>query len=133
MKKKLIIIVVAVLVVGGAAAYFLVFSGPPQPQVGYYTPGDYFVTNIKDSSRLVKVTLVLGLLTPEPTKAQEELTQVNHVIRDIIVFTLRDKTEDELRSDSIKESLNTELVKKLNEGLSIDYITTIYFNDFVIQ
>jgi flagellar basal body-associated protein FliL len=133
MNKKVIIIVVLVLVVGAAAAYFLLFSGPKEPQTSYYTPGDYFVTNIKDSTRLVKVTLVLGISTPEPTKAQEELTEVNHVIRDIIVFTLRDKTENELRSDSIKDTLNTELVKKLNEGLDVDFITTIYFNDFVIQ
>jgi flagellar basal body-associated protein FliL len=132
MKKKVIIIVIALIAVA-AAAYFILFAGPKEPQVSYYTPGDYFVTNIKDSTRLVKLTLVLGLSTPDPTKAQEDLTQVNHVIRDIIVFTLRDKTEDELRSDSIKESLNTELVKKLNEGLGVDYITTIYFNDFVIQ
>lgn len=133
MNKKVIIIVVLVLVVGVAAAYFLLFSGPKEPQEGFYTPGDYFVTNIKDSTRLVKVTLVLGLSTPDPAKAQEELTAVNHVIRDIIVFTLRDKTEEDLRSDSIRESLNTELVQKLNEGLGVDYITTIYFNDFVIQ
>jgi flagellar FliL protein len=133
MKKKIIIVVVIALVAVGAAAYFLLFSGPAEPKTGYYTPGDYFVTNIKGSERLVKVTLVLGISSTDLKKAQKELTEVNHVIRDIIVFTLRDKTEDDLRSDSIKEVLNTELVKKLNEGLGVDYITTIYFNDFVIQ
>lgn len=133
MNKKVIIIIVLLLVVGGAAVYFLLLSGPSEPKAGFYTPGDYFVTNIKDSTRLVKVTLVLGISAPDPAKAQEELTEVNHVIRDIIVFTLRDKTEEDLRSDSIKDVLNTELVKKLNEGLGVDFITTIYFNDFVIQ
>ncbi len=131
MKKKVIIIVVIALVAVGAAAYFLFLSGPGEPKDGFYTPGDYFVT--KNSERLVKVTLVLGISTPDLVKAQKQLTEVNHVIRDIIVFSLREKTEDELRADSIKETLNKELVKKLNEGLGIDYITTIYFNDFVIQ
>jgi len=133
MKKKVIIIVVIALVAVGAAAYFLFLSGPGEPKDGFYTPGDYFVTNIKNSERLVKVTLVLGISTPDLVKAQKQLTEVNHVIRDIIVFSLREKTEDELRADSIKETLNKELVKKLNEWLGIDYITTIYFNDFVIQ
>ncbi|MGE5495299.1 MAG: flagellar basal body-associated protein FliL [Burkholderiales bacterium] len=133
MKKNVIIIVVIALIAVGAAAYFLFLSGPGEPKSGFYMPGDYFVTNIKGSERLVKVTLVLGISTPDLVKAQEQLTEVNHVIRDIIVFSLREKTEDELRADSIKETLNEELVKKLNEGLGIDYITTIYFNDFVIQ
>lgn len=132
MKKKLIIIIL-ILAVVGAALYFFVFSGPKKPEISYYTPGDYFVTNIKDSTRLVKVTIVLGLESTDPTGTEEYLTKVNHVIRDIVVFTLRDKTEEELRSDAIRDTLTVELVKNINEGLGVDYIKTIYFNDFVIQ
>ena len=105
MKKKIIIIILAVALVG-AGLYFFVFSAAPkEPEVCYYTPGDYFVTNVKDSTALFKVTIVLEYLTTDDTVTTEYFTKVNHVIRDIIVFTLRSKTEAELRSQGITPSI----------------------------
>ncbi len=131
--KKVIIIIVAVLIAAGAAVYFLFLTPPPKAQTVFYTPGDYFVTNIKDSKALVKTTIVLELSTTEPEKTTAYLKENNHVIRDIIVFTLRSKTEDELRSQGIEDSLRKEIVQNLESKMGLDYITTIYFNDYVIQ
>ena len=131
--KKVIIIILAVLIAGGAAVYFLFLTPPPKPETIFYTPGDYFVTNIKDSEALIKVTIVLELSTTEPDKTNEYLTANNHIIRDVIVFTLRGKTEEELRSQDIEKQLRTEIVSNLKEKMGLDYITTIYFNDYVIQ
>jgi flagellar FliL protein len=61
------------------------------------------------------------------------LKENNHIIRDIIVFTLRSKTEEELRSQDVTETLREELVQRINKQMGIDYITTVYFNDYVIQ
>ncbi len=131
--KKAIIIIIAVLLVAGAAVYFLFLTPPPKPETIFYTPGDYFVTNIKDSEALIKVTIVLELSTTDPEGTTEFLTENNHIIRDSIVFTLRSKTEDELRSQGIEEQLRTEIVSNLKSKMGLDYITTIYFNDYVIQ
>lgn len=131
--KKAIIIIILVLAVAGAAVYFLFLTPPPEPETFFYTPGDYFVTNIKDSKALIKVTIVLELSTTDEESAREYLTENNHIIRDVIVFTLRSKTEDELRSQGIEDTLRKEIAKNLESKMGLDYIETIYFNDYVIQ
>lgn len=131
--KKVIIIIVVALVVAGAAVYFLFLTPPPKAETIFYTPGEFFVTNIKDSKALIKTTIVLEISTTEPETATEYLTTNNHIIRDVIVFTLRSKTEDELRSQDIEETLRSEIVNNLESKMGLDYITTIYFNDYVIQ
>ena len=131
--KKIIIIILVALAVAGAAVYFLFLAPPPEPETSYYVPGDYFVTNIKDSTRLLKTTIVLELSTTDPDVATKYLTEHNHILRDIIVFTLRSRNEDELRSDGIENDLRKEIVDSLKSQMGLDYIQTIYFNDYVIQ
>ena len=136
MKKKLIIIIAIVLIVAAAGIYFFVIAAEPSEKVySCYTPGDYFVTNIKDSSSLIKTTIVLELYIHESDMedVMAYLTENNHMIRDIIVFTLRSKTEEELRSQDIDKTLRQEMVQRISEKMNIDYITTVYFNDYVIQ
>lgn len=135
MKKKIIIILAVVLALGGAAAYFFLFSSPAENVYSYYEPGDYFVTNIKDSRALIKTTIVLELNAPanEMDEINKYLKENNHVLRDIIVFTLRSKTEQELRAENIDETLRAEIVKSISEKMGIDYITSVYFNDYVIN
>jgi len=131
--KKILIIVLVVLIAGGAAAYALFLVPPPAAETVFYVPGDYFVTNIADSTRLLKTTIVIELSTTEPDKKVEYLTENNHILRDIIVFTLRSKKEDELRSNDIEKTLRDEIVNNLESKMGLDYIKTIYFNDYVIQ
>lgn len=135
MKKKLIIIILAVVIVVAACLYFFVFQKPPVKEYSFYSPGDYFVTNIKDSTSLIKTTIVLEIYAFEKDeeKITEYLTENNHVIRDIIVFTLRSKTEDELRAQDIDQTLRQEIVQRISDQMDIDYIATAYFNDYVIQ
>ena len=130
--KKIIIIGIIVIAVA-IGAYFLLFSGEKEPDISYYTPGDYFVTNIKDSTRLLQSTIVLELATFDPDGTNEYLTENNQIIRDTIVFILRDKTEEELRSTGIEDTLRQEIVTALQKKMGLDYIQTLYFNDYVIQ
>ena len=131
--KKILIIVAVAVIVAGAAVYLLFLMPPPAPETVYYVPGDYFVTNISDSTRLLKTTIVLEISTTDPDGVTEYLTENNHIIRDVIVFTLRNKTEDELRSNDIEKTLRSEIVNNLESKMGLDYIVTIYFNDYVIQ
>jgi len=135
MKKKLIIIIVVILAVGAAGAYFLMGNQPAEKIYSYYEPGDYFVTNIKDSKALIKTTIVLELHADEKEmeSINEYLKENNHILRDIIVFTLRSKTEEELRAQNIDQTLRTEIVKSISEQMGIDYISAVYFNDYVIN
>jgi len=136
MKKRLVIIIVVVLLVAAAVTlYFTVFKKPAQKIHSFYKPGDYFVTNVKDSPALIKATIVLELYVYEKDleKVTEHLTENNHIIRDIIVFKLRSMTEEELRSQDVAETLRDEIVQSINTRMDIDYITSVYFNDYVIQ
>ena len=129
MLKKIIIIVIIVAIVAGAGIWLLTRT-PAEFTPSYYVPGDYFVTNIKDSHSLLKTTIVLALARSD---REELLAEHNHIIRDVIIFALRDKTEEELRSPDIQDKLREEITAKLSKKLDIDYITTIYFNDFILQ
>jgi len=136
MNKKVIIVIAAVLVVAAAVCvYFFVIAKPAEKIHSYYEPGDYFVTNVKDSNSLIKTTIVLELYVYEKDldDTTEYLAENNHIIRDIIVFTLRSKTEEELRSQDIDKTLRQEIVQRISEQMGIDYISTVYFNDYVIQ
>ena len=131
--KKVVIIIALVVIAAGVAAYFLFLAPQPEAKLMYYTPGDYFVTNIKDSTALIKTTIVLELLVMDMEETEVYLKENNHIIRDVIVFTLRSKTEDELRSQGVESSLRQEIVKNIKDKMGLDYLQTIYFNDYVIQ
>ncbi len=131
--KRVIIIVILVLVIVGAAVYFFFLKPPPEPETMFYPPGESFVTNIKDSVRLLKTAVVLELTTADTEKITEYLTENNHVIRDIILSTLRNKNEEELRAQNIQDELREEIKASISEKMGIDYLQKVYFNDFVIQ
>jgi len=133
--KSIIIILVLLLVVAAACVYFFVIAKPAEKVYNYYSPGDYFVTNVKDNTSLIKTTIVLELYVydDELDDITAYLTENNHIIRDIIVFTLRSKTEAELRAQDVDKTLRQEIVQRLKEDMGIDYIETVYFNDYVVQ
>jgi len=135
-KTLKIIIAVVLLVVVGVAAYILVLSPKNEAEAGdkkpefTYSPGDYFVSNIEDSSRLLKATIVLSI---NDQSKIEYMTENNHIIRDIIIQTLREKNEEELRSKGIQDKLREEIVANLKAELDMEYLVTVYFEDFVLQ
>ena len=136
MNSKVIIIVAiaAVIVVGGGlAAYFLLFATPAEPTPAplfTYMPGDYFVTNIMDSKALLKVTVVLVI---NDEKQLTYLSNNEYILRDTVIAVLRDKTEDELRAPDATDMLREDLVNALRDDLGMDYLVTLYFNDYVLQ
>lgn len=131
-KKTMIIIAVALVLVIAivAGALFMMMNKSDEEKLYFHVPGEYFVTNIKDSNNLLKVTVTLALTTD---KEEETLTANNAIIRNDIVFIMRAKTKEELRSPDIEEVLSAEICQKLSEDLKLDIFKRVYFSDLVIQ
>lgn len=139
MNKKVIMIVLVVAVV---AVAFVVLNGklnkkneenPAQASITdvyYYTPGDYIVTNIKDSKSLCKISVSLALTGKDQT---DFLTESNSVIRSSIVDIMRSHNEDELRDPVITGVLSGEIADAVNKVLEINDVVQVYISDFVIQ
>jgi flagellar basal body-associated protein FliL len=132
--NKIIVMAVAVLVVTAGAFYYFVLKPVPQPAPITFSPGDYFVTNVKDSNRLLKTTVVLVIdngvaYSKLPVHLEEHISQV----RDTIIFILRELNEEEIRASGVEESLRKSIRLALNEKLATEGIKDILFNDFVMQ
>ncbi len=133
MGKKLIIVIVALAVVAGGLYYF-VFRGNSDNKkqaVTYdFAIKDPFITNIKGSSKLFKTTLVLVV---DNKKLTSGLTNETSKIRDTILFVLRNMSEEDLKNQSVQETLRKTLPDKLNKALDISGIVSVRFTDFVMQ
>ena len=140
MKKQPLIIILVILIlviVAGGLYYMLVLkdqaansSAETEPKVYTYALDDSFITNVKDSRKLFKTTIIL-VSSAEDLK--ETLDANQYIIRDTILFILRDLTEEEICSDTIQDTLRKEIPDALNQALKIDSITSVYFGDFVMQ
>lgn len=135
MNRKAMIIILTLVLVAGGILYFTVFKGKEEsarPEDNYYSyvPGDYFITNVKDSNRLLKVTIVLQL---DSNKLEEKLKKEEYIIRDNILFYLRSLREEDILADDVEENLRNDLIPILNEALGFESIVNIYFNDFVMS
>lgn len=133
MKKPIIIAIAAVAVAAiGITVYFL---GAPKPDRQYYhSTGEPFVTNVINSDKLIKTAVVLGL----SKDVSDELTEKNAVLRDCILYVLRNQTEEQYQQGNLQQQLSDAIVSRLNgmfpqkEGEAPLFIKA-YFNDFVMQ
>lgn len=139
MNKKVILIILVVVVV--AVAFIFLngeLNGTGEEDAGqtaiadvyYFTPGDYFVTNIKDSNSLSKISVSLALKGKDQT---DFLTDNNAVIRACIVDIMRSHTEEELRDPAVTKTISKEITDSANRALEISDIVNVYISDFVIQ
>ncbi len=134
--KKIVIILVALIAVLGIAGgvYFFVLqdTGAKEGSPVYYTYelGDSFVTNVKDSEKLFKATVIV---VADDKDLAELLKEKQFVLRDTVLFQLRNLTEEDISSTTVQDSLRSTLVTALNQTLEIDNIVNVYFTDFVMQ
>jgi flagellar FliL protein len=117
------------------AAYALFFrnqeeSAVERTEIISFSIKDPFVTNVRSSQKLFKATVVLGI---NDKKLVDYLEENLPVVRDTILFILRNLTEEDIISQDIQEKLRETIPQALNEALQIDGITTVYFSDFVMQ
>ena len=131
MNKKMLLVVVAILLIGGICVYmFVIPKSDPPIKYTNYSPGEFFVTNVDNSNRLLKTAVVLVLDTD---KHQEMLEEKNALIRDTIIFLLRDLDENMIKAKDTMDILRTQLIETLNATLEITSIVEVHFNDFVMQ
>ncbi len=133
--KKVLIIIIAVVLLAaiGGGAYFLFLRGddaPPPEVVAYYPQSDSFITNVNESSKLLKTTIVLVANTEE---LQPVLDANQFVIRNEILFILRGLTETDVKDTEVEAKLGNAIVTRLNEVLEIENIKSVLFTDFVMQ
>lgn len=135
-KKKTGIIIlglfIALAIVAAAVIIYILNNqnAEKEPELYSYPITDYFVTNVKDSSKLFKTSIVLVV----NEKGMETLLdEKKPEIRDTILFVLRGLTAEDLTSDSIQDKLRDEIPKDINEALEIDNVVSLYFTDFVMQ
>ena len=131
MKKIIPIIIVLVVVIAGVAVYFLVFNTDTEkPEVRVeYSPGDFFTTNVSDTTRLLKAGIILIV---NENGLEEKLNKENARIRDTIIFILRSLTEAEIRAPGTQDILRGRIIEALNERLEVEYFVEVLFNDFVM-
>ncbi len=133
MGKKLIIIIVAIAVAAGGI-YFFVFrksdTDKKQAVTYEYAIKDPFITNVKGSTKLFKTTLVLVV---DDKKLADSLKNDTSKIRDTVLFVLRNLTEEDLKNQSIQDTLRKTLPEKLNKALDVSGIVSVRFTDFVMQ
>lgn len=131
-KRTIIIVVVVALLAAGAALYFLLpraDSNAPEPQFYYPLEGP-FVTNVKDSGKLFKATVVLVATDKD---LSETVTEKQYLIRDQILFILRDLTEQDICQPDIQEQLRELITQRVNEAMETDVFKSVVFGDFVMQ
>ncbi|MDR0906233.1 MAG: flagellar basal body-associated FliL family protein [Oscillospiraceae bacterium] len=131
MKKVISIIVAIIIVVGGITSCKEV--APSTIVTSYYSPGDFFVTNVKNSKKLFKGGVVLIVESVDEAASAEFLARENAVIRDKIIFIIRDMEEVDIASAEGSEALRERIRSELCERLDTTEITGILFNDYVMQ
>ena len=133
MKKNTIIIIICVIAVAVGAVYY--FTRPVETDKQYYyATGDAFVTNVLDSSKLIKTTVVLGL----SRDAGDELDEKIAVVRDCVLNVLRNQTVEQYERGDLQDLLSAAIVERLNELFPAQQgeaplFVKAYFSDFVMQ
>lgn len=107
MKKKIACVLLLITLVAFVAA-----CGDKEEEQIFYSPGDAFVTNVKDApGKLLKVVVNITTTSDET----EMLTEKNAVVRNCILHILRTKDEAFLADPGSQQMLSEEIIAQLNE------------------
>ena len=136
--KKVIIGVVVLVVVGAAAFGGMYFAGkknttPKIVEIVEVTCSlDEFLVNLTDdnATRYLKAKVVMGY--EENEKLTTELEAKKPMIRDAVIATLRSKKTEDFTAVGV-DALKKELIASVNPILTKGKITSIYFNDILVQ
>lgn len=126
--KKVLIIVTSLVVTTASIGIFFYVRSLPAPTL-YFEPAKSMTSNMSDSKQFLKFTPVLVLNERGHDKF---LTENASKVCNIILFSIRSKTEDELRDPNINQTLSREIVAKLQQDLNIEYVVDVTFSEFVI-
>ena len=129
--KKIIIALCCALVLGGSIGAILYFDSLPKEPVYYSFPGlkEGMTSDIADSQKHVVLTPHLKL----SGRGHERYLQENDsIMRSVILFAVREKTEDELTANAGVDTLSSEILDKLSEHMDVSFIESVFFSSFYI-
>ena len=137
-KLMLIIPLVIILLVGAFFAYafltksFMFSTGEAKPIEEKIFSLDEFVLNLNDESgrRYVKTKIVLSY---ENDKDLELFDENMVQIRDIIIYTIRMKTSEEMMDVTHTDQLKHDIKESVNTLIGEPIVLEVYFIDFLIQ
>lgn len=95
-----------------------------------FSPGASFITNIKDSNKYLKISIVFELRS---AKSMPYYESNNYKIRDVIIDVLRNKTEGELSQEGAQENLKHNIKEALGSHIDVSDLMNVYVEEFVIQ
>lgn len=136
MSKKVILIILSAtlaitLIVASVLGFFYFKSkdnSNKDKEKYYYEVGE-MISNLKDTSRKVKLNIKIELTDKKLLKKLETNSYIKHKIFEIV----RDKTEDELNGKAGQVNLQTEITKMLQELFATENIINIYFEEFIVS
>ncbi|MCQ1527991.1 flagellar basal body-associated FliL family protein [Lutispora saccharofermentans] len=140
-KKTLLIIVIALLIfiiiASGFGLYFIINSNAEKEdllkvdkKIIMYSFEDSFISNVKDSKRILKITIKVELAN---SKIEDIITARNPEIRNEINLILREKNEEDLSGSEGQLKLQTEILEALRKLLKTEKILNVYFDEFIIN
>jgi len=127
----LVVIPLVVVIIAGAGWFFFLREKP----IVYteYAPGEHFVTNLKNSRRLLKAAFVFKLDTTNGKTIDTVFKANQPFIRETIIFILRDLDETTVETPGFHVELTERIRETLNEVLNTKHIVEVHLNDFVLQ
>lgn len=139
-KSKLIWIIplIVILLAGAFFTYsyltnsFMFSTGEAKPIEEKIFSLDEFVLNLNDESgrRYVKTKIVLSY---ENDKDLELFDENMSQIRDVIIYTIRMKTSDEMMDVTHTDQLKHDIKESVNTLIGQPIVLEVYFIDFLIQ
>ncbi len=139
-KKNILLIIVIILIIVitfGLTVFFMQknIGGEEESlkinkNIIMYSFDESFISNVKDSNRILKVTIKLELSN---SKIQEIVKARNPEIRHEINLLLRGKTEEDLKGSEGQSNLQKEILNVTRKLLNTEKVLNVYFDEFIIQ
>lgn len=132
-----IILLVFVIIATGFVLYFIKMNDTAKEElvkvdknIVMYSFDDSFISNVKDSKKILKITIKLEL----PNSKIEKLIDArNPQIRNEVNLLLRGKTEEDLNGSEGQVKLQEEILGVVKKILKTDKILNVFFDEFIIQ
>jgi flagellar FliL protein len=105
-------------------------SGQKQAGAIYEIPD--IIVNPAGTQGMRFLSATVGLETHDPDLL-EELEARQALVRDILIGILSSKRIEDLVAPAAKDSLRTEILKRLNPQLATGRVSRVYFTNYVIQ
>lgn len=136
MSKKVVLIILLVSLIlsliTASVLGFLYYKSKDKsekPKEKYYYEVGEMISNLKNTSRKIKLNIKIEYANQKLTKKLESNKFIKHKILEIV----RDKTETELNGKEGQINLQNELTKMFQELFNTDDILNVYFEEFIVS